>query len=195
MDGDTPGLWLRAAAGGDQAAWACLVARYNALLWSVARSFGLGPVDASDVVQTSWLRLVEHLDRIEDPDRVGSWLATTARNECLAVLRRQRRQSPTRDVDEREDSGPAPDDNLLATERETVLWRALQQVSERCRTLLRVLAADPPPSYEEVGAALSMPVGSIGPTRARCLLKLRRLIDDAETPATAQRAALGGRQR
>ena len=146
---------LEAAANGDRQAWNALVAQYNGLVWSVARAHRLGDADAADVVQTTWLRLVEQLDRIRNPEGVGAWLATTARRECLRVLRVGQRQ-------------------VLTDERDATLWQAFAQLGERCRTLLRVLTADPPPSYDEVGAALDMPIGSIGPTRARCLEQLRR---------------------
>ena len=92
---------VRAAAEGDQAAWHGLVDRYNGLVWSVARSTGSSTVDASDVVQTTWLRLVEHLDRLQDPERVGAWLATTARRECLRTLRHSARQVATEELPER----------------------------------------------------------------------------------------------
>src|SRR3954470_24288197 len=91
---------VRAAADGDQAAWHGLVDRYNGLVWSVARAHRLSTVDASDVVQTTWLRLVEHLGRLQDPERVGAWLATTARRECLRTLRHSARQVPTEEVPE-----------------------------------------------------------------------------------------------
>jgi RNA polymerase sigma factor (sigma-70 family) len=173
MDG-APGSLVRRAAAGDQAAWGPLVERYQSLVWSIARSYRLTGDDASDVVQTTWLRLVEHLDRIREPDAVGSWLATTARNECLAHIRRRGRQGVSLDVvPEVQDTGPSPGEGILVRERDAELWGALHHISDRCRQLLRILAADPPPSYEEVGAALGMPVGSIGPTRARCLQKLR----------------------
>ena len=176
MDG-APGALVRRAAAGDKAAWSPLVERYQSLVWSIARSYRLSGDDASDVVQTTWLRLVEHLDRIRDPDAVGSWLATTARNECLAHLRRRGRQGVSLEVvPEVADSGAAPGEGVLARERDAELWAALRHISERCRQLLRILASDPPPSYQEVGDALGMPVGSIGPTRARCLNKLRQSI-------------------
>ena len=176
MDG-APGALVRRAAAGDKAAWGPLVERYKSLVWSIARSYRLSGEDASDVVQTTWLRLVEHLDRIRDPDAVGSWLATTARNECLAHLRRRGRQGVSLDsVPEVADVGPSPGEGAMVRERDAELWLALHHISERCRQLLRILASDPPPSYQEVGAALGMPVGSIGPTRARCLHKLRQSI-------------------
>jgi DNA-directed RNA polymerase specialized sigma24 family protein len=91
MDGG-PGALVRRVAGGDKSAWEPLVERYKSLVWSIVRSYRFSDDDASDVVQTTWLRLVEHLDRIRDPDAVGTWLATTARNESLAHLRRKGRQ-------------------------------------------------------------------------------------------------------
>jgi len=164
---------VHAAADGDRAAWDALVDRYNGLVWSVARSHRLSAVDASDVVQTTWLRLVEHLGRLQDPERVGAWLATTARRECLRTLRHSARmvvsEEPPEQVTE-----PQLDAALLAEERDRALWQAFGGLSERCQALLRILVADPPPSYEDVGAALDMPIGSIGPTRARCLEQLRR---------------------
>ena len=166
---------LHAAANGDRQAWNALVARYSGLVWSVARAHRLGDADAADVVQTTWLRLVEQLDRIRNPEGVGAWLATTARRECLRVLRVGQRHVLTDGFDLPEErSDAALDARLLAGERDATLWQAFGRLGERCRTLLRVLVADPAPSYEEVGAALDMPVGSIGPTRARCLEQLRR---------------------
>jgi RNA polymerase sigma factor (sigma-70 family) len=176
----TPGMWVRDAANGNDMAWSHLVDHYSGLLWSITRSFRLSPPDAADVIQTTWLRLVEHLDRIEQPDRIGAWLATTVRNECLAALRRNVRATPVRSdvLDDVADTGTAPDHGLLTLERDKALWTALESLSELCRSLLRILASDPQPSYVEVGAALSMPVGSIGPSRARCLDHLRRRIAD-----------------
>lgn len=175
---DLSTLVARAAAG-DERAWDALVDRYTNLLWAVARGHRLGQADAADVVQTAWLRLVEHLDRLERPDRVGAWLVTTARRECLRVLRRGGREPPV-DLDERfhaDVSGlPPPDQQVLDHDRDALLRVALESLGDRCRTLLRVLAADPPPSYEEISAALGLPVGSIGPTRGRCLERLRRAL-------------------
>jgi RNA polymerase sigma factor (sigma-70 family) len=167
---------VRAAADGDQAAWQELVDRYNGLVWSVARAHRLSTVDASDVVQTTWLRLVEHLSRLQDPERVGAWLATTARRECLRTLRHSARNLPTEEVPEVV-AETRVESALLAEERDRALWQAFGGLSERCQILLRILVADPPPSYEEIGAALDMPIGSIGPTRARCLERLRGLAE------------------
>lgn len=168
---------MRAAGRGEQRAWDALVVRYSGLVWSIARAHRLDGADAADVSQTAWLRLVENLDRIREPDRVGAWLAATTRNECLRVLRRSGRQVPTElDTDEEPLPGEAPqvDEALLAGERDEELWQAFAAINARCQELLRLLIADPPLSYEEIGTILGMAVGSIGPTRARCLEHLRR---------------------
>ncbi|MFN2494392.1 MAG: RNA polymerase sigma factor [Pseudonocardiaceae bacterium] len=170
---------FRRAEAGDQAAWNALVDRYTKLLWSVARAHRLGDADAADVVQTTWLRLVEHFGRISDPERLAGWLATTARRECLHMLRRAGREvvAPSEDalldvVDER--SAPV-DARLLAEERDVALWSCFERLSVRCQVLLRILMATPPADYVTVAATLGMPVGSIGPTRGRCLDQLRKL--------------------
>lgn len=180
--------WLvRAAAEDDQAAWDALVARYNGLLWSIARGYRLSPSDAADVVQTAWFRLVERLDTIRDPEHVGAWLATTARRECLRVLRGSGRVTLADEDDavQPTESAPGPDAQVLASERDGLLWQAVTRLPGRCHALVRMLMADPPPSYEDVSAALDMPVGSIGPTRARCLAHLRELLEDIGVTADA----------
>ncbi len=175
------GALVRAAGEGHQAAWDELVDRFSGLLWAVARGYRLGHADAEDVVQTCWLRLAEHLGRIEHPDRLGGWLATTARNECLGVLRRGTRELMVED-DEKLGGSTEHDATagLVEQERGTVLWSAFARLDERCQLLLRVLMADEPPSYQAVSESLDMPIGAIGPTRQRCLDKLRRLLPVSE---------------
>jgi RNA polymerase sigma factor (sigma-70 family) len=177
MAADNAGL-LAAARLGDQAAWDALVAQYNGLVWSIARSYRLETADAHDAVQMTWLRLVENLNRIKDPERLAGWLATTARRECLQLLRKSRHERPARDdaLPDTADPGPAVDAAVLLDERDGALWRAFTLIGERCQRLLRVLMASPPPSYQEVSAALDMAIGTIGPTRQRCLEQLRRRI-------------------
>jgi RNA polymerase sigma factor (sigma-70 family) len=183
VDGSN-GELLAAAAAGDQAAWDALVQRHTSLLWSIARSYRLGNADAADVVQTTWLRLVEHLDKIADPERIPGWLATTARRECIHLMRRtDRRAESSAELPDVQDDGPAPDAALLRDERDAELWRALARLDELCQRLLRVLMSDPPPAYADVAAALGMKVGSIGPTRGRCLDKLRALVQSPEQAA------------
>lgn len=193
LDGPVAPL-LAAAAAGDPSAWDALVDRFSGLLWATARSHRLGHSDASDVVQTTWLRLLENLGRIQDPERLGGWLATVARRECLLVLRRGDREPPVpademleRIPDQR---GPL-DLALLEAERDAALWACFDQLSDPCRRLLRVLMADPPPAYADVADALDMPIGSIGPTRARCLGKLRTLALQSGALAPDESAANG----
>jgi len=171
------GELVRAAGDGDAQAWNALVEQFSGLVWAVVRGHRLRDADAADVVQTTWLRLVEHLDAIRDADRVGAWLVTTARRESLRVLQRGSRQLPTEDVGlEVGDPVPGPEALAVAADSDRALWRGLAQLPQRCRTLLRVLAADPPPSYAAVSAGLGLPIGSIGPTRARCLAQLRAML-------------------
>ena len=169
------GELLQLAAAGDRTAWSTIVARYESLLWGIARSYRLDESSAFDIVQTTWLRLVEHVGELRNPEALSSWLATTARNECLRVLRHQARHVPTEDDRMPVEAVPPVDDaRLLRRERDVELWRAFRMLSPRCQSLLRMLTVEPPPSYEEIGAALGMAVGSIGPTRGRCLDSLRR---------------------
>lgn len=174
---------VRAAAGGDQGAWDGLVERYHRLVWAVIRSYRLDAADAADVSQTTWLRLVEHLGSLRDPDRVGAWLATTARREALRLARQRRaeldRVSGDADLQLLPSAVPLIEDALLRSEDDAALWRALRQLDDRCQRLLRCLAAAPPPRYDEIADALGMPVGSIGPTRGRCLDRLRKFLLDA----------------
>ena len=174
---DTPDLVARARTG-DERAWVELTDRFTNLLWSVTRAMRLSRADAADVVQTTWLRLVERLDSVRQPDQLGAWLVTTARRECLAVQRRgaRLRDSPVEGWDHVPAAGDPLDEALLREERDAALWKAFSGLAARCQSLLRVLMADPPPSYEEVSAALDMPIGSIGPTRQRCLKSLREIM-------------------
>jgi RNA polymerase sigma factor (sigma-70 family) len=176
-----PGELLRAASRGDEDAWRALVERYSSAIAAVTRAHRLGVADARDVDQTTWLRLIEHRDRIRDPDRLGAWLVTTARNECLRVLRHARRQIPVgdqlRDLAESQRSPTSPvssiEEDILAAETSSAVKEAVATLPVNHRSLIELLMADQAPSYEEVSAILHIPVGSIGPTRGRCLAKLR----------------------
>lgn len=175
---DTGSLVARAAVG-DQEAWEQLVDRYARLVWAVTRSFRLANGDASDVSQTTWLRLLEHIDRI-DPDRVGAWLVVTTRRECLRVLALRKRVLLAYDDAAFEGvAGDQPDldEELLAEERALDVRCALQGLPDRSQQLLGMLMADPPMSYAEISEALGLPIGSIGPMRGRCLEKLRLLLE------------------
>lgn len=166
---------VAAAARGDQAAWEALVRQFGAIVRSVARAHRLSDADASDVAQASWLRLFENLPRLREPALVGPWLATTARRECLRVLREKQRHVPVGDeIPEHEVLDSSPAETVLAAERDAALRRSLARLQASDQALLRLLVAEPRPSYEEIGAALDMPIGSIGPTRQRALERLRR---------------------
>jgi RNA polymerase sigma factor (sigma-70 family) len=171
---------IAAAAKGDQEAWSAIVAQYSNLVWAVARSHRLSSADAADAYQGTWLRLVEHLGDIRDTSRLGAWLCTTARRESLSVIRRRDRHLPIGDSELLDviasDNHPSVDDRLMHAEETGALWNAFVQLSENCQRLLRVAFTDPPPSYTEISDALDIPVGSIGPTRARCLANLRSFL-------------------
>jgi RNA polymerase sigma factor (sigma-70 family) len=172
------GSLVRAAAGGDQDAWNQLVDEFASTVWAIARGHRLNSADAADVFQTTWLRLLEHLGRIEQPERVGAWIATTARRECLRLLRMSKRQVPRDDFDFIPDpvTFAPPDRNLVVEERRHLVSQLVDQLPSRSRLLLRLLSADSPLSYKEISEALSMPIGSIGPSRQRALEQLRRLV-------------------
>jgi RNA polymerase sigma factor (sigma-70 family) len=151
---------------------------FSGLLWAVARAHRLHDAEAADVVQVTWLRLVEHLGRLHDPARVRFWLATTARRECLRVLRDQDRVTPFGEDQPESESADVPAvDAVLEHERDEALWRSFSRLRESDQALLRLLVADPAPAYREIAAALDMPIGSIGPTRQRALERLRHQLD------------------
>jgi RNA polymerase sigma factor (sigma-70 family) len=158
---------------GDIAAGHALVVEFSGLLWAVARAYRLSDADAADVAQTTWLRLLEHLDQLQDPGRIGAWLATTARRESINLLRQHARLIPQAEPPETPDEAAQLDQDLLARERADLLWSAFETLRPTDRALLRLLIAEPTPSYEEISATLRMPIGSIGPTRARALERLR----------------------
>lgn len=169
---------VRSAGAGDFDAWNELVNRFAGMVWAVARRHRLSAADAADVSQTTWLRLVEQLNRIEHPERVGGWLATTARRESLRVLRLADRQvSASHDnfLDLTIADDDSPEDAVTTQERDRELWQLFAQLPSRCQMILQLLGGDDPLSYADLAAALEMPVGSLGPTRARCLDHLRRL--------------------
>jgi RNA polymerase sigma factor (sigma-70 family) len=174
LSGEALTQLVTSAACGEDSAWDALVGEFSSLIWAVARAHRLHEADAADVAQATWLRLVEHLSRLNDPSRVGAWLATTARRECLRVLRENGRNVLVGDeAIEPESSDPLPDDALLISERDDALRRSFSRLRASDQALLRLLAAEPRPPYEEISAALDMPIGSIGPTRQRALNRLR----------------------
>jgi RNA polymerase sigma factor (sigma-70 family) len=173
---------VEAARAGDQAAWNRLVGEFESMIWAIARAHRLCDADAADVSQATWLALYQNVGQLNDPTRVGAWLATTARRECLRVLRGSQRRIPFGgEAPEQESVEPQPGDALLIRERHEALRRAFARLRPTDQALLRLLTADPPPSYEEISAALDMPIGSIGPTRQRALQRLREQLEGPQT--------------
>ena len=173
-------MLVKRAAAGDTRAWERLVDKYGRLIWSITREFKLVESDAADVFQTTWMRLIEHINRIEYPDRIGSWLAATARNECLRCLASHKRVVLAHEDDVLDGSVEHVaeiDEALLAEERAEVVRAAMAHLPRRWRRLIELLMADPPASYAEISDELGLPVGSIGPTRGRCLARLRVLLE------------------
>lgn len=184
------------ATQGDAAAWADLVERFGGLIWHIARCAGLDAPDAADVSQTTWLRFAEHLGALREPARAGAWLATTARRESAKVARLAGRQvvvDPWSELHRVEDQKPAAADALVEQEEGIAVQLALAELPKRCRELLLGLVGDPPCSYNELSSKLGLPIGSIGPTRARCLERLRELL--AERDAKVDVVATGQRVR
>lgn len=185
---------VRAAAVGDEEAWHEIVERHSALVWSVVRGHRLADSDAGDAFQTTWLRLVENLGGLREPEHLPAWLATTARRECLRLIKRRDREVPDLDAIDSTTSGTshllgvsehtdhAPDAAVLRRERDAELLDAYQRLPERCQALLRLYLADPPLSYAEIAGVLDMPVGSVGPSRGRCLAHLRSLMQAQAHP-------------
>jgi RNA polymerase sigma factor (sigma-70 family) len=172
------GACLSRARNGDVTALDPVVAELNPLLWRVARSQGLLAEDASDVVQTTWMELVRHLHAIRSPLALVGWLVAATRREAWRVNAR-RRKATWQDVSTVRDQAadePEPVERLLTAERHRVLWRHFARLPERCRALLSVIAKADRPDYAAISEALDMPHGSIGPTRGRCLAKLKALL-------------------
>ncbi|MEV1080060.1 sigma-70 family RNA polymerase sigma factor [Streptomyces sp. NPDC050211] len=188
MDRADVGALVQSAVDGDAAAWKALVEGLSPLVWSVVRAHRLSDADAHEVYQTVWFRLAQHLGRIREPQKAGAWLASTARHESLKVLKSLRRLTPTDDAQllDRASEDRTPEQSVIdsedaaaQTERIRRLWQEFEELGERCRQLLRMLMATPPPSYQEVSAALGIAVGSIGPLRQRCLRRLRARLEGA----------------
>jgi RNA polymerase sigma factor (sigma-70 family) len=166
------------ARNGDRQAWDTLVERYAPLIWSICRRNRLTDADACDIAQNVWLRLVDQLGALRDPAALPGWLATTTRRECAKVLCAAR-EPPAAGCGL--DAETLPDEQavtaeqqLLVAERHAALREALQDLPPVGQRLITLLAADPPVPYAEISTRLDIPVGSIGPTRRRCLDKLRQ---------------------
>jgi RNA polymerase sigma factor (sigma-70 family) len=181
LAGDRVAGLVNSAADGNSQAWNRLVGEFGSMIWAIARAHRLRDADAADVAQATWLALLENLGRINDPARVGAWLATTARRECLRIIRNgERRVLFGDDGPEHESQEPLPGDELLIDERDEALWRSFSLLRPSDQALLRLVMADPRPPYEEIAAALDMPIGSIGPTRQRALARLREHLESQQ---------------
>jgi RNA polymerase sigma factor (sigma-70 family) len=166
------------ARDGNKGAWHELIDRYAPLVWSICHRYQLNRHDIDDVGQSVWLLLVEHLGNLREPAALPGWLATTTRRECIRVLRAARRYD---NFGLRADSQTSPDPTAITVEQEVIaaelnaaLRVAFAELPPRCRRLLSMLICDPPHSYAQISATLEIPIGSIGPQRARCLERLRR---------------------
>ncbi len=169
--------FLEQARAGDTGALREIVLELNPLLWHVARAQGLSAEQAADVVQTTWVELLRRMHEIRSPQALTAWLVSTARHESWRTQREARtRAGADPDVDTLADPAPDVSDQLIAQERHRVLLHHFRLLSQRCQALLRVVAEVDRPDYAVVARALAMPHGSIGPTRGRCLARLREML-------------------
>jgi len=168
---------LERAARGNESAWREIVDRFSPLVAAVCRGYGITGPDAEDVAGSVWLRLVSKLDSIREPEALPGWLRSTVRNECRTLLRHTSRQIPTDLIDTTID--PDVDNELIDAERHAAVRAAVRRMPARDLELLSLLFADPPRPYKEISSTLGIPIGAIGPTRARCLARART------TPAIA----------
>jgi len=168
-----------AAQHGDRSAFDILVAELTPLVWHVARSNGLDRASAEDVVQTVWLALVRHINRLSEPRALAGWLITTTRREAQRVHHRGSNQVElsTEVAEQLPTTEPSPEHEVLRGERDRQLWAAFHQLTQRCQELLRLTVLAGRAEYRAVAEALHMPHGSIGPTRGRCLQSLRAMYD------------------
>ena len=169
---------------GEAEAWNTLVNRYQRLIYTIPRRAGLDDDQSAEVFQRTFAKLLENLDHIRQPEAIQAWLVTTARRETLQLIRQQKQSVPYADFPEGRLNGdaslnddPLPTEALERLEDQHLIRTAMTSMDERCRCLLTLLySRSDPPSYAEIAAVLDMPEGSLGPTRARCLEKLRRLL-------------------
>ena len=166
---------------GDPAAWKEIVCRYGKLVSTTVRSFRLQEADALDAVQITWLRLAENAHRVQFPEKLGGWLATTARRECLRILRQAKPAPDLTNMTPETVADPlGPEQRVIDADTAQRLWNLVAELSPRRKTLLQALFTDSPHSYAEVARTAGIPLGAIGPTRARALQQLRDKINEHE---------------
>jgi RNA polymerase sigma factor (sigma-70 family) len=167
---------------GDHTGLDDLVRSLTPVLWHVVRSYGLSTEAAEDVVQTAWLTLVRRHESISDPQAVASWLTTTARREAWRVSKTATKSLMLGEevIETRMPHAVTAEAQVLADDEQERLWQRVQELSPRCRRLLRIIAFDDRPDYASIADELGMPIGSIGPTRGRCLAKLKALLTEGE---------------
>jgi RNA polymerase sigma factor (sigma-70 family) len=170
-NGDLLGVVLAARAG-DGAAWRTLIARFDTTLRHIAGSYGLRHADVDDVVQATWLELVRDIERVREPAAIAAWLATATRRKAMRLTRSRGREHLTDDPELSDGTHDGPEASLIARERGAVLARAVATLPERHRRLMNLLLTKPALDYEQISDRLAMPVGSIGPIRARVLTRL-----------------------
>lgn len=167
---------------GDPTAWEEIFSRYGKLVYATVWSFRLQEADALDAVQMTWLRLAENAHRIRFPERLGGWLVTTARRECLHILRQAKPTLGALGIvpETVVDPSVGPEQRVIEVDTSRRLWKLVAELSPRRQTLLRTLFTNNPQSYAEVAHATGIPPGGIGPTRARALQQLRRWLNEHE---------------
>jgi RNA polymerase sigma factor (sigma-70 family) len=164
---------------GDALAWEALIMRYRRFIYSIPVRFGFRSADSADVFQTVCLKLIEHLHEVKDESKLSAWLATVTTRQCLSAMAARHREAAT--ADEEFDDPPDPAKNLeeirILTEQQQAIRDCVEDLPPRCRSLLQMLYLDPRSlTYQEISHAIGMPVASMGPNRARCLEKLKKIL-------------------
>jgi RNA polymerase sigma factor (sigma-70 family) len=174
---------LQRVRGGDPSAWEEILRRYGKLVYATVRSFRLQEADALDAVQTTWLRLAENADQIQSPERLGGWLTTTARRECVRILREAKRASRLTDMvaDTIADLSMEPEQQVIEIDVARRLWGFVNELSPRQRSLLRALFTDQPCPYANIARTTGIPLGAIGPTRRRALTQLQSWLEEPQS--------------
>lgn len=174
---------------GDPVAWGEILRRYGRFVSATVRSFRLQEADALDAIQTTWLRLAESAHQVKDPERLGGWLVTTARRECLRILRQTKHGPNLIDMAEETVADPStnPEQRTIDAHTSCMLWKLVDELSPRRRAVLRTLFIDNPCTYDQVARITGIPLGGIGPTRARALQQLRKKLYQRDNENTNSR--------